>query len=248
MKKTYQKLICYALSTCIISSIALSSPSKVYASDLNNKSTETISKQHDKEVLTRTNLKKVKSNETHTTSQKVFTKEEIEKMQSEIQAAKKTQGILFQNKSMAFADGYEYALLGIYEIPGIGEVALATTGVIIVGGSVLYIGSYVYTKVMEWIASSNELVDVSDRSNWEEKDIDDILDDVHGEKGNTTKGWDGTVKTDVNDTETGEKIGEIHQKQPEYDDDDKYTGKNYPRHYHDKDNRLGNGSDYHWYW
>jgi len=146
---------------------------------------------------------------------------------------------------MAFADGYQYALLGIYEIPGIGEVALAATGVIIIGGSVIYIGSYVYTKVMEWIASSDDVVDVSDNDNWEEKDLDDILDDV---KGKTTKGWDGTIKTEVKDSETGEKIGEINLKQPQYDDNNKYTGKKYPPHFHDGDNRLGNGSKFHWYW
>ena len=244
MKKNCQKLICYVLSTCVISSITLTSPSKVYASDLNSKTTKTISKQKDKEVLTGINLNKVKTNGNHTITKKVFTSEEIAKIQSEIKVAKAN-----NQKGMLYTvSAFPLAIVATYEIPGIGEVALAATGVIIVGGVVFAAGSYIYNEVMDWMASSDDTVDVSDSDNWEEKDLDDVLDDVNGERGNTKKGWDGTIKVDVNDVDTGDKIGEIHMKQPEYDDNNKYTGKKYPTHYHDWDNRLGEGSDYHWYW
>lgn len=142
-------------------------------------------------------------------------------------------------------------VLAIYTIPGIGQVALLATGAVVVGGVAYYAGSAIYNKVSTWLASRNEPVDVSDRDGWiEVGSQNEIQQRVDGDvqPGKQGAKQDGTIVKEVKDAETGKVIGEIHLKQPEYYSNGKATGRKYPTHYHDNINRLGNGSDAHYWW
>lgn len=46
------------------------------------------------------------------------------------------------------------AAAGIYFIPGIGEVAIAATGVILVGGAVIATGSWLWNTISSWLSDS----------------------------------------------------------------------------------------------
>ena len=121
------------------------------------------------------------------------------------------------------------------------------------GTAVFKAGSWVYNSVKNFLAKAEkEIVDVNGRSGWTKgKSESDVLNRANGKKGTTTKGNDGTIKTNVSDKKTGKKIGEIHKKQPEKvwkNGKEVYTGRKYPDHYQDYANKLGKGTEHHWYW
>lgn len=142
------------------------------------------------------------------------------------------------------------AVIAVYNIPVIGQVALLATGAFLVSGVIYESGSWIYKQATEWLASKNEPADVSWRPGWTEvKDEDSVLGKVNGKKEPGRKGNknDGTRVHDVTDKKTGEKIGEIHHKQPE-EIQGKRTGRKYPDHFQDFKNRLGKGTEHHYWW
>ena len=163
------------------------------------------------------------------------------------------EGIDKSNSQTGEENQAQAAVVAVYFIPGIGEVAILATGAVVVGTAVYKAGSWVYNTVKNYLAKAEkEKVDVSGRSGWTKtKGESDVLNKVNGKKGKTGKGTDGTIKTDVLDKKTGKKIGEIHKKQPEdkiINGKKRYTGRKYPDHYHDYVNKLGKGDKHHWYW
>ncbi|CAH2215081.1 hypothetical protein [Tepidibacter aestuarii] len=138
------------------------------------------------------------------------------------------------------------AIIAVYEIPGIGEVALLATGAIIVGGALYKAGSWLYEKVANYLGTKT----MREGKNWTHGGSEkEILEKVGGKRG-TEKGdcevnrRDGTRKYKVRGKKTNKHIGDIHYKQPVKGNPKQKE----PPHYHDNANRLGKGSSHHWYW
>jgi len=49
--------------------------------------------------------------------------------------------------------GFAPALAGVYLIPGVGEVAIAATGAIVIAGVTIAVGNWIYTTVVNWVES-----------------------------------------------------------------------------------------------
>lgn len=150
------------------------------------------------------------------------------------------------------------AVAATYFIPGLGKVVLLATGVYIFKDEIVSVGGWLYDLIKTFIDNftNDKIVDVSNEKNWTDMGSEKkLLEEVNGERGNSRLGdrRDGTRVTDVKDKDTGKKIGEIHHKQPQYKPSQKAkkdvaTGKKFPDHYHDYDNKLGKGRTHHWYW
>lgn len=67
-------------------------------------------------------------------------------------------------------------LAGTWMIPGIGTVVITTTGIIMVGGAIVAVGSWIYNAVVDWFEARAEIDAVKDKIPSRLKDEDGEVD------------------------------------------------------------------------
>ena len=143
---------------------------------------------------------------TSTNSQKVQIEKSLKankkKVQADIEYSKKLQ----QSDNQNGISKMPIAIVGVYAIPGVGQVAVAITGTIIIGGITIAVGSWLYSKIKAWFASSD--TEVKDQA----KDKDQLV----GKPGETkVKGYRET-KIGSNGKATRQRHNTVHTNPTEH--------------------------------